>query len=52
MNNNFTIQLGDHNKIQFHGNHQERDWNVTLVDTGEKAQTGTRIKRVEKYIDT
>jgi len=52
MNNDFTIQLGNHNSIQFHSNHEERDWNVTLVDTGMEAQTGARIKRVERFIDT
>ncbi|MCK4948375.1 MAG: glucose-1-phosphate cytidylyltransferase [Candidatus Aureabacteria bacterium] len=51
MNNNCTIQLGIHNKIQFHGNHEEENWNVTLVDTGGDAQTGARIKRVEEHID-
>ncbi len=51
MNNDFTIQLGDHNRIHFHSTHQERDWNVTLADTGAEAQTGARIKRIEKYID-
>lgn len=49
--NDFTIQLGNCNKIHFHNNHQETDWNVTFVDTGEEAQTGARIKRVEKYVD-
>ncbi len=51
MNNDFTIQLGNRNNIQFHSNHQEEDWNVTLADTGERAETGARIKRIEKYID-
>ena len=51
MNNDFTIQLGGHNKIIFHGNHQENDWEVTLIDTGEETQTGARIKRVSQYID-
>jgi glucose-1-phosphate cytidylyltransferase len=51
MNNDFTLRLGNHNKIQFHSNHREKDWNVTLVNTGEEAQTGARIKRAAKYID-
>jgi len=28
------------------------DWKVTLVDTGEHSMTGSRIKQIEKYIDT
>lgn len=50
MNNDFTINLGDHNKIKLFGNHHENDWNVTLVNTGEEAQTGARVKRIEKYV--
>jgi len=51
MNSDFTIQLGDINSVQFHNNHKETDWRVTLAETGEKAQTGARVKRIEKYID-
>lgn len=51
MNNDFTVKLGDRDSIEFHNNHQEAGWRVTLADTGEEAQTGTRVKRVEKYID-
>lgn len=50
MNNDFTINLGDRNKIQLYGKHNECDWNVTLVNTGEEAMTGARVKRIEKYI--
>lgn len=52
INNDFTVQLGRHNSILFHNNHNETDWRVTIVDTGGEAQTGARIKRVEKYIDS
>jgi len=52
MNNDFTVRLGDRNSIQFHNIHQELDWAVTLADTGEKAQTGARVKKIEKYVDT
>ncbi|MEW6102075.1 MAG: glucose-1-phosphate cytidylyltransferase [Candidatus Omnitrophota bacterium] len=51
MNNDFTIHLGMANSIEFHSNHLEKGWKVTLVDTGLLAQTGTRIKRVENYIE-
>ena len=51
INNDFTIHLGSHDNILFHNNHNEIDWRVTIVDTGGEAQTGARIKRVEKYID-
>ncbi len=52
MNNDFTVCLGQKNKIKFHTNHRECGWNVTVVDTGDDTQTGARVKKVEKYIDT
>jgi len=51
MNNDFTINLGDRKKIQLHNNHDEYDWNVTLVNTGEETMTGARVKRIERYIE-
>ncbi len=51
MNNDFTVELGNRDSIEFHSNHQEVGWRVTLADTGEEAQTGARVKRVENYID-
>jgi len=50
MNNDFTISLGNKSNIRFHSNHLENDWVVTLADTGENAQTGSRVKKIEKYI--
>ncbi len=51
MNNDFTINLSNCNKIAFHNSHLEKDWNVTLVNTGDQTGTGARIKRIEEYID-
>lgn len=50
LNNDFTVSLGERSNIQMHSRNEE-NWNVTLVDTGLEAQTGSRIKQVEKYID-
>jgi len=33
-------------------NPRKEDWNITLVDTGEKSMTGSRIKKIQKFIDT
>jgi glucose-1-phosphate cytidylyltransferase len=51
MNNDFTISLGNRSSITFHNAHLEKDWNVTLVNTGAQAGTGARIKKIEEYID-
>ena len=46
----FTVTLGKNNILEFHGSHDEADWRVTLADTGLKAMTGARVKRVQKYL--
>lgn len=50
-NNDFTITLGNHKDIVVHGNTDESGWKVTLVETGAKAMTGSRIKQCERYIN-
>jgi glucose-1-phosphate cytidylyltransferase len=50
LSNDFTIELGTKN-IEVHSNHSEVGWKITLVDTGLNAMTGTRVKRIERFID-
>jgi glucose-1-phosphate cytidylyltransferase len=45
-----TIYLRD-NAYQIHQVNEEREWKITLIDTGLNTQTGGRLKRVQKYID-
>jgi len=42
----------DKKKIKYHNQHNEKNWNVTLVDTGMNTLKGARIKRVEKYLNS
>jgi glucose-1-phosphate cytidylyltransferase len=51
MKNDFTLSLGQKNKLEIHHKREEEMWRVTLCDTGDKAQKGARLKRVEKYVD-
>jgi glucose-1-phosphate cytidylyltransferase len=51
MNNDFTIKLGERHSIQFHGSHEEQDFQVTLSDTGQDCMTGGRVKKIERFID-
>ena len=44
-----TFDFTQGNSMTVHNNVSE-PWKVTLVDTGLNAQTGCRIKRVQKYI--
>jgi glucose-1-phosphate cytidylyltransferase len=43
-----TIDLS-RNEVEVHHRHAE-PWKVTLIDTGEKTQTGGRLKRVREYL--
>lgn len=49
-NADFTLQLGN-GRVKAYHKSLEKDWKITFVDTGEKAQTGARVKRIEKYVD-
>ena len=44
-----TFDFSAENRMTIHQNVAE-PWRVTLVDTGLNAQTGARVKRVQKYI--
>lgn len=52
LNNDFTVELGQNKNIEIHGVHDEKGWRITLVDTGEHALKGARLKKIEKYIDS
>lgn len=51
LNNDFTIELGKRKNIKVYNKHNEKKWKVTLLNTGEKALKGARLKKIEKYID-
>ncbi len=46
-----TLMLGAHPKIKYHNQHDEEDWCVTLVDTGQDTMTGGRLQRVLPFIE-
>lgn len=50
FNNDFTINLGNHNELEIFGKHEESDWKVTLVETGATNMTGSRVKQCGRYI--
>lgn len=49
-NLDFTVRLGSHEEITYHGSHDEFNWTVTVVDTGPQTMTGGRIKRIQRFI--
>jgi len=46
----FTIDFSNNGDISFHDGVAEIDWKVTIVDTGDETQTGSRVKRIQPYI--
>lgn len=50
-NLDFTVKLGSHDEIIYHGSHDERDWTVTVADTGPRTMTGGRIKRIQRFVE-
>lgn len=46
-----SLTLGEHNALQFYNSTDESDWRVTLVETGERSQTGARVWNVKKYLE-
>ena len=46
-----TLRLGRRPQIRYHNQHDEEDWTVTLVDTGQLTMTGGRLKRVLQFIE-
>ena len=47
----FTVDLKGSDGVQFHGDDDAEDWEVTCVDTGIVTGTGGRIGRIRHHID-
>ncbi len=45
-----TIRLGQSRAIEFHTDHDESEWEVTLADTGLNSMTGARVAKIKKYV--
>lgn len=47
-----TVTLNESNTVAYHNNHNQiLDWKVTMVETGENAQTGARIWNARSYLE-
>ena len=49
---NVTLRLGSVPHITYHSRHDEEDWNVTLLDTGQQTMTGGRLRRALDHVDS
>lgn len=45
-----TVTLGRETRADYHSVNPEDGWCVTLAETGEGAQTGSRVRKVKQYI--
>ena len=45
----FTLRLGHPESTELHGQHDETDWTVTLVNTGMTTNTGGRAKQAAAF---
>jgi len=45
-----TLTLGKHGSVDYHNEHAEIGWRVTLAETGLNTLTGSRLKRVQHYL--
>ncbi len=52
--NDFVLALGHKGEVikEYFAENKHPEWSIIFADTGEEAQTGARIKRTEKYIDS
>jgi len=45
-----TLRLGRQPQIRYHNTHEEEDWTVTLLETGQATQTGGRLRRALAHV--
>jgi glucose-1-phosphate cytidylyltransferase len=50
-NNDFTVSLGATDELEFHSDHEESNWRVTVAETGALTNTGGRVLAVKKYLE-
>lgn len=50
LSSDFTISLGSRDSIICHEIGVEKGWTVTLAQTGQTDETGSRIRQVKKYV--
>jgi glucose-1-phosphate cytidylyltransferase len=50
LNTDFTLHLGSKTIERLNVAHDESDWRITFVDTGQETMTGGRLKRLQPYL--
>ena len=47
----FSITLGKKDSMEILSDNSEQNWKITFAETGLDSMTGTRIKKIQKYIN-
>ena len=50
MISTFTIDFAAGGTVSYDDIHEAIDWRVTLAETGEETMTGSRVKRIQRFI--
>jgi len=50
MSSDFTLSMEAPDKPRFHSANEHENWTIIFADTGLEANTGARVKRVERYL--
>ena len=51
MCNDFILDMGRNQDIRYQGEDVVENWKITFADTGEDAMTGSRVARINKYVE-
>jgi glucose-1-phosphate cytidylyltransferase len=49
--NDVLLELGSKRVTKLNNGHDEEDWRIWLIDTGQETMTGGRLKRLAPYLD-
>lgn len=49
-NNDLEVRLGSTPSLRTLGTNADEDWTVSLIETGERAQTGARVFRIREHL--
>jgi len=52
LSHDFTLTLGAAPVVEYHDALPEEGWRITFADTGLRTQTGARIRKVARYIES
>jgi len=50
LNSDFTLELGSQQIERLSAAHDEADWRITFVDTGQETMTGGRLRRLAPHL--